>query len=130
MDLPEGAAVPNSGNRTITYMFGPDGNDIALIDPNAVGVIGDYNNNSIVDIGDYALWRDKLGTSFQLQNEDPNTTPGQVTLEDYGIWSTRFGATTGSGTSVAIPEPTGLALWLLGCGIALGAIRRHALTPQ
>ena len=30
---------------------------------------GDYNNNGVVDAGDYTLWRNNLNTAFQLQNE-------------------------------------------------------------
>jgi hypothetical protein len=76
----------------------------------AVGVPGDYNNNGIVDASDYVLWRDHSGTAFQLQNEVTSTTPGQVTVEDYNAWRTRFGNNSGSGSGAAVPEP---GCWLL-----------------
>ena len=46
------------------------------------GVPGDYNGNGVVDAADYVIWRDHLGTSFQLMNEVASTTPGMVTQED------------------------------------------------
>lgn len=79
-------------------------------------VRGDYNQNGIVDAGDYAVWRDRLGQTFTLPNEDPNTTPGQVTPEDYDFWRLNFGntasarsAATAAGfgnESGSVPEPT------------------------
>jgi hypothetical protein len=84
--------------------------------PVVAGVQGDYNNNGIVDAGDYVLWR-KGGP---LAN-DP--TPG-VTAGDYTFWRSRFGANTGSGTGetlsgAAVPEPA--TLWLLCC-ITIGVV--------
>ena len=67
-------------------------------------VLGDYNNNGIVDAGDYVVWR-KGGT---LAN-DP--TPG-VQPADYDFWRANFGAPPGSGTGLstgsAVPEPSAM----------------------
>ena len=52
---------------------------------------GDYNNNGTVDAADYTVWRDHLGTSFTLPNEDPATSPGMVTIDDYNLWKANFG---------------------------------------
>jgi hypothetical protein len=70
-------------------------------------VSGDYNGNGVVDAGDYVLWR-KGGP---LQN-DP--TPG-VQAADYTYWRSRFGATSGSGSSLsaAVPEPAALSLLIV-----------------
>lgn len=75
------------------------------------GVPGDYNGNGVVDAADYVIWRDHLGTSFQLTNEVAGTTPGTVTQEDHTAWRARFGNISGSGTgsslgSAAVPEPS------------------------
>jgi hypothetical protein len=76
------------------------------------GVLGDYNNNGIVDAPDYVVWRDMPAT---LSNE--GASPGIVDQADYDFWRARFGATSGSGAalSAAVPEPsaTMLALWAL-----------------
>ena len=69
---------PFSGSPTVLPWFPP---------PPA-----DYNSNSGVDAADYVVWRkNNPSTTFQLANEVPNTTPGQVTQEDYVAWRERFG---------------------------------------
>jgi hypothetical protein len=93
-------------------------------------VPGDYNNNGVVDMADYVVWRDHLGTAFQLNNEVAGTTPGSVTEDDYAAWRARFGNTSGAGTGgglqgAAVPEPGAaflIASALLG---AFGATRRR-----
>ena len=80
------------------------------------GVPGDYNNNGVVDTGDYVLWRRLLGQSVILPND---STPGTVTGADYTVWRGNFGKTpsaAGAGEllNTAIPEPTALCLGVLG----------------
>jgi hypothetical protein len=83
------------------------------------GVSGDYNNNGVVDMADYVLWRN----GGPLQN-DP--TPG-VQAADYDFWRSRFAATSGSGSGLgggsAVPEPTSGVLLLMGL-VAFGCKRR------
>jgi hypothetical protein len=78
--------------------------------PPVGGVLGDYNNNGAVDAADYVLWRN----GGPLQNE--GDTPGTVNQADYTFWRSRFGATSGIGTSLgattAVPEPRSLVLCL------------------
>ena len=71
-------------------------------------VPGDYNNNGIVDAGDYVLWR----RGGPLQNEVD--TPEEVNQADYTAWRERFGNVSGSGSTagVAIPEPAACYLML------------------
>ncbi len=75
------------------------------------GLPGDYNANGTVDAADYVLWRN----GGPLENEV--ATIGQVTLEDYTEWRTRFGTMAGGGASLgisgAVPEPSCLALGLV-----------------
>jgi hypothetical protein len=74
----------------------------------AVGVLGDYNNNSIVDAADYVVWRN----GGPLGNE--GDSPGVVDQLDYSFWRSRFGAMTGSSTEwVAVPETSSLPLLLV-----------------
>jgi hypothetical protein len=75
-----------------------------------VGLPGDYNENEAVDAADYTTWRDRLGDSAALPNDD---TAG-VGTDDYDRWKTNFG-TTGPGSAgvalgASVPEP---ATWLL-----------------
>jgi hypothetical protein len=62
------------------------------------GVAGDYNGDGTVNAADYTVWRDHLGQSYQLLNEAPGTTPGQVTIDDYNYWKAHFGATAPGGS--------------------------------
>jgi hypothetical protein len=75
----------------------------------AAGVLGDYNNNGVVDAADYVLWRN----GGPLLNEV--ATVGSATAEDYTEWRARFGNTSGSGSgasSEGVPEPSSAVLTL------------------
>jgi autotransporter-associated beta strand protein len=78
-------------------------------------LIGDYNDNGIVDAADYTVWRDSLGTGFVLPNRDP-ANMGNVSADDYTSWVNNFGAVPGAGSlSVqnSVPEPTSLAMMII-----------------
>ena len=101
----------------------------------ASGLPGDYNQNGVVDAADYTVWRDHLGQTFTLFNENmAAATPGLVDAEDYAFWKTHFGeASTGSEAggaagagyqTVAVPEPALLALVLVAaCSISIRFLR-------
>jgi hypothetical protein len=95
--------------------------------PPTGGVAGDYNDNGVVDAADYALWRDLLGSSTQLENEGSGVTPGMVTQEDYATWRANFGKTpAGSGGSVSgVPEPGSFLLAILVATICSVCRRRR-----
>jgi T5SS/PEP-CTERM-associated repeat protein/autotransporter-associated beta strand protein len=63
---------------------------------------GDYNQNGTVDAADYVVWRKGLGTTF--------------TPNDYNVWRANFGQTAGSGSgaTASVPEPSSVALLLVG----------------
>lgn len=84
----------------------------------SVAVPGDYNEDGTVNIADYTVWRNNLDASITLPNEGSGITPGEVTVEDYDYWKSRFAATSASGSLSAssIPEPSGLILLLAACG--------------
>ena len=86
------------------------------------GIPGDYNNNGVVDAADYVVWR-KGGS---LQNEVD--TPGTVNAADYTEWRARFGNPPGSGAGIgsggSVPEPTGVALAVIGIAGLCYARRR------
>ncbi len=87
-------------------------NDVIL---SVGGVLGDYNHNGTVDAADYVVWRKGLGTIY--------------TQSDYNVWRANFGQTTGSGvgtiTTAAVPEPTTLAMVIIGA-FAMCSRRRRA----
>ena len=69
-----------------------------------VTLLGDFNNDGMVGNADYVVWRKGLGTTY---------TPA-----DYDVWRTHYGETPnagpGAGAGGAIPEPTSVALLLIG----------------
>lgn len=70
---------------------------------------GDYNQDGLVDLADYTVWRNHLGSP--LWQADGNGS-GVVDAGDYDIWKMHFGdngALFGVG-SAAVPEPGTLAL--------------------
>ena len=91
------------------------------------GVLGDYNQNGIVDVADYTVWRDALGQSGIGLAADGDGDQ-MITEADYGIWKTNFGHHAGGGAGVnanaAVPEP---ATMVLIAGILAICSRRRAL---
>ena len=79
------------------------------------GIIGDYNNNGIVDGADYVVWRKSNGTTTSLPNDPVGGTIGQA---QYDNWRAHFGQTAGSGVGAIanadVPEPSTLLLLMLG----------------
>ncbi len=71
---------------------------------------GDYNDDYVVDAADYTVWRDRLGQTASLPNDD---TPG-VGPDDYMRWKSHFGESAGDGeaadSNTAVPEPATLML--------------------
>jgi hypothetical protein len=123
--LAEGAAVTlGTATYHITYQGGTGNNDVMLIGAPA-GVPGDYNNNGIVDAGDYVLWR-KGGP---LANEVDN--PGVVNAQDYTEWRARFGnPNPGSGSSLgvaSVPEPATIVLVALISPFFVSLVARRKL---
>jgi PEP-CTERM motif len=62
-----------------------------------------------------------------LANRSPSNT-GAISQSDYTFWKSRFGATSGAGAGLsgggAVPEPSSLALGVLGL-LTLFAARRN-----
>jgi len=82
-------------------------------------LLGDYNDNGIIDAADYTAWRDTMTAGSSSLTNDP--TPGTVDETDFAYWRDHFGSTTGSGAgggslaASSVPEPSSLVL----SGIAL-----------
>jgi hypothetical protein len=90
---------------------------------------GDYNDDGVVNAADYVVWKNHEGESVALANEDPVTTPGEVTQGDYYVWRHNFGRTIGSGAvgsafDVVVPEPASATLLALA-GLLAAAIWRR-----
>ncbi|WP_442484436.1 PEP-CTERM sorting domain-containing protein [Aeoliella sp. SH292] len=95
----------------------------------APGQIGDYNDDGIVNLADYTVWRDNLGASITLPND---STPGTVTAADYTVWKSNFGAGSplvGAVASATVPEPSSLLVAISAIvGLIAGVRHRSKIT--
>ena len=81
---------------------------------------GDYNYDGMVDIADYAVWRNNLGApDYSLGDND--TIGGVIGVAQYQLWKDHFGESLAgaSSTLVAVPEPSTGLLVLLAAGLAV-----------
>jgi hypothetical protein len=70
----------------------------------SVGIPGDFDSNGAVDMRDYVVWRNGLGTTY--------------TQADYNTWRSHFGQTAGGGAGAVgianVPEPAAGSMLLVG----------------
>src|SRR5207249_9241381 len=66
-------------------------------------LLGDINNDGIVDIRDYGIWRQQFGATDCGNPADLNADC-LVDIRDYGIWRAQFGQT--GPTPTLIPTAT------------------------
>jgi hypothetical protein len=91
-------------------------------------VAGDFNDDGLVNLADYTVWRDNLGASDESAlNGNGNMTNG-VDVDDYELWKTNFGPAGSDSLAVsnaAVPEPGTLTLLGLLVAAGVGSLRRH-----
>jgi hypothetical protein len=72
------------------------------------GLPGDYNDDGLIDTGDYVVWRKTMGENGIGLDADGSGN-GTVGPEDYEVWSQGFAdmdlAAAGSMGIVSVPEP-------------------------
>jgi hypothetical protein len=112
--------------NSVTWDEENPGVDVVLIGLDSIiveeGAIGDYNDDGVVDAADYTVWRDNLGTSFELPNRDPDNS-GNVSEADWTSWKAHFGETdpgAGALAAGAVPEPSSLVLMIAVAVLCLG----------
>lgn len=84
-----------------------------------VFLIGDYNDDGVVDAADYAVWRDNLGAPAGALPNDIHDTP--IGPAQYETWRSHYGNThpdAGAPDADLAPEP---GAWLMAA-TALGAV--------
>jgi cyclophilin family peptidyl-prolyl cis-trans isomerase len=90
----------------------------------------DYNENGVVDAGDYTMWRDQSGKTVTPYTEADGDGNGVVNGADFTRWRNNFGkssaalVTGGAGglAASAVPEPAAVT-WLF-MGACLAGLRR------
>jgi prepilin-type N-terminal cleavage/methylation domain-containing protein/prepilin-type processing-associated H-X9-DG protein len=83
------------------------------------GIAGDFNNDGSVDAADYSVWRENLGTTFDLNGNGAETAGSQGVVDsvDYALWRASYGHTRGELAPLAVagsqvPEPVSRTLVL------------------
>lgn len=110
MKFPNVTDIDNWAPENVAVFFtgGPsnfNGMDVAFSAPAVEALLGDYNENDILDAADYTVWRD----AFEVGGTIPNDPTGGVATEaDYDYWKANFGSALGAGAvaGAAVPEPT------------------------
>jgi hypothetical protein len=83
---------------------------------------GDYNDDGVVNLADYTVWRDTLGDQLARGTGADGDGDGIVTLSDYNEWKAHFGEVASAATSGSVvPEPQ--SVWLLAAALLL--VRRR-----
>jgi endoglucanase len=122
------AGGPNQTPGQTPYMFlldpanlgQPNQQDkaaMAVLQPYfADDLAGDFNFDGTVDAADFTVWRDSLGQTGAGLNADANID-GLIDDLDYAVWKANFGGSLAGagGNSAAVPEPSTIALLVLGC---------------
>lgn len=95
--------------------------------PSIAKLSGDFNDDGVVNLADYAVWRNQFGALTALPNE--SASPGVVDTDDYATWRDNFGATSATSTIglaeySTVPEPS--TLLIVTGGVMLRGIAQRS----
>ncbi|QDT69621.1 hypothetical protein MalM25_25600 [Planctomycetes bacterium MalM25] len=87
--------------------------DLALLLANYDGRhLGDFNADGVVDAADYTVWRDHQGLETGVADSNGD---GRASGDDLAAWRANYGRElNATGLALAVPEPAGLLLVVLG----------------
>lgn len=133
-----GAAWVDVGDAATAFGFWhANANSTAIIDnfqiwdtlsPALPILQGDFNGDGVVNLADYTVWRDNLGSSFDLNGngDESDGSAGVVDAADYTLWKDNFGnpaASIGALSTAQVPESSAAVLLILGA--ITGAVLRR-----
>lgn len=90
------------------------------ITPPPVSLVGDFNDDLVVDGADLEQWKGDFGAGVGSDADGDGDSDGA----DFLLWQQNFGQTAGAIEVSAIPEPHSLALAAMGAG-GLRVLRRR-----
>jgi hypothetical protein len=92
------------------------------------GDAGDFNDDGVVDLADYTVWRDNLGSDHILggHGDENGDSFNVVDEDDYTLWKANFGHVreTPELASTTVAEPGALGLLAAG-SLGVAALRRR-----
>jgi cyclophilin family peptidyl-prolyl cis-trans isomerase len=94
----------------------------------------DFNRDGVVDAGDYIVWSKFRGTTVPTAFSWADANGDfQINDLDYDIWRHNLGnnrgGNVGGGASYIVPEPSGVALFLMGLGF-LACRRQRSMSAR
>ncbi|WP_442484970.1 endonuclease I family protein [Aeoliella sp. SH292] len=117
--LLSGENLPGAQSQVLSLSF--------LVDVLAGGLAGDFNSDGLVNLADYSVWRDNLGSTADLHGNGVND--GIVNSLDYDLWKANFGNMVSGpsvGGNVTVPEPSScLVLVLVMLAVSPAAWRQN-----
>ncbi|QDU57040.1 hypothetical protein [Aeoliella mucimassa] len=85
---------------------------------------GDFNGDGLVDLGDYTIWRDNLGSTDESKISSNGYLNGVIDSADYDLWKNNFGHVCMSplmaSSPTSVPEPS--TLWMVAAAAGLGLL--------
>ncbi|MCO6044072.1 hypothetical protein NG895_09140 [Aeoliella sp. ICT_H6.2] len=119
-DVSDGSRIATADGKG-SFVFDCNGSTCSLSEYVASPMLaGDYNNDGIVNIADYPVFRDMLGATGIGLAADGNGD-GLISVLDYDVWKGNFGKTStssaGYGHQLTVPEPAAVTSLLLAIAI-------------
>ncbi|MCO6047153.1 dockerin type I domain-containing protein [Aeoliella sp. ICT_H6.2] len=86
------------------------------------GVTGDYNEDGLVNLADYVVWRNNLGASVAPGTGADGNGDGTINAADYSEWKNNFASPLSSplnASTQSVPEPATALVVVVGLSIGI-----------
>lgn len=90
---------------------------------------GDFNNDGVVNIADYTVWRDNLGGTDDAVINNAGDEVAGVSAGDYAVWKQHFGEVAALTTTFSHQAPEPATAWIALaalCSLAMCSKRTRA----